>query len=147
MLGGTSIRLPHAFLFAIESGMRAGEIVGMRWDAVDLERRVVTLPMTKNGDARQVPLSSEAVRLLKALPEGEPVFQLSSQNLDALFRKMRDRAAIEGLNFHDSRHEAITRLSRKLDVLALAKMVGHRDIKMLQRYYDATAEELARRLD
>ncbi|MCA0922200.1 tyrosine-type recombinase/integrase [Pseudooceanicola nanhaiensis] len=146
-LSKSQARAVHAFLFAIETGMRAGEIVGMRSDAVDLERRVVTLPMTKNGDARQVPLSSEAVRLLRALPEGEPVFQLSSQNLDALFRKMRDKAAIEGLNFHDSRHEAITRLSRKLDVLALAKMVGHRDIKMLQRYYDATAEELARRLD
>lgn len=140
-------RAIHAFLFAIETGMRAGEIVGMSWERIDLKRRVVTLPKTKNGEAREVPLSSKAVQLLEELPRLEPVFGLTSASLDALFRKVRDKAGVEGLHFHDSRHEAITRLSRKLDVLALARMVGHRDIKMLQRYYDATAEELASRLD
>jgi integrase len=65
---------------------------------------------------------------------------------DALFRKCRDRAGIVGLHFHDSRHEAITRLAQRLDVLDLARMVGHRDLKMLQAYYNATAEEIAARL-
>ncbi len=53
----------------------------------------------------------------------------------------------DGLTFHDSRHEAITRLSRKLDVLALAKMVGHTDIRVLVVYYEEDAEALAQRLD
>ena len=88
-----------------------------------------------------------AVRLLEALPELNPVFGLSSRQLDALFRKSRDKAQVIGLTFHDSRHAAITRLSKKLDVLALAKMVGHTDIRMLMVYYDESAEELARRLD
>ena len=137
----------HAFLFALETAMRAGEIVGLTWDRIDLEMRVAHLARTKNGRPRDVPLSSEAVRLLEALPRMEPVFGLSSQQLDVLFRKVRDRAGVTDLTFHDSRHAAITRLSKKLDVLALARMVGHRDLRMLQVYYNESAEELAKRLD
>lgn len=143
----TTARAFHAFRFAIEAGMRAGEIIGLTWDRIDLDRRVVRLNETKNGTARDVPLSSEAVRLIKALPASDPVFGLNSAQLDALWRKLRDRAHVEGLTFHDSRHAAITRLSKKLDVLALARMVGHRNLKQLQTYYNESAEELAKRLD
>ncbi len=55
--------------------------------------------------------------------------------------------SITGLTFHDTRHEALTRLARKLDVLDLARMVGHRDPRSLMVYYNAPAEEIARRLD
>jgi integrase len=146
-LSTMTARAFHAFLFAIETGMRAGEIVGLTWGAVDLDNRVARLDMTKNGTARDVPLSLEAVRLLKALPPLPTVFGLRSDQLDALWRKIRGNAGIEGLRFHDSRHEAVTRLSKKLDVLALAKMIGHRDIKQLQVYYNESAADLARRLD
>lgn len=146
-LTNATARAFHAFLFAIETAMRAGEIVGLEWERVDLERRVARLVHTKNGRARDVPLSKEAVRLLEALPRLEPVFGLDTRSLDALWRKVRGRAGVEGLTFHDSRHEAITRLAKKLDVLALARMVGHTNLKMLQTYYNETAEELAKRLD
>lgn len=136
----------HAFRFACETAMRAGEIVGLTWDRIDLATRVATLPMTKNGSARQVPLSGEAVRLLEALPRLDPVFGLDSRQLDALWRKLRDRAAVEGLTFHDSRHHAITRLAGKLDVMALARMVGHRNISQLLAYYNEGAADLAKRL-
>jgi integrase len=137
----------HAFLFGIETAMRAGEIVGLRRANVDRVRRVARLTQTKNGRPRDVPLSRAALDLLAALPDADPVFGLDSRQLDALFRKIRKRAAVEGLTFHDSRHEAITRLAKKLDVLALARMVGHSDLRMLQVYYNETAEELAKRLD
>lgn len=140
-------RVFHAFLFAIETAMRAGEIVGLTWGVIDLEKRVARLTKTKNGRPRDVPLSSEAVRLLKALPRLDPIFGVTSAQMDALWRKVRDKAQADGLNFHDSRHAAITRLSKKLDVLALARMVGHSDLRQLQTYYNETAEELARRLD
>ncbi|WP_372802845.1 tyrosine-type recombinase/integrase [Paracoccus seriniphilus] len=137
----------HAFLFAIETGMRAGEILGLTPDAIDMENRVAHLPMTKNGTARNVPLSSEAVRLLEALPDADPVFGLNARQLDALWRKLRDRAGVENLTFHDSRHVAIVRLSRKLDVLDLARMVGHRNISQLMTYYSESAASIAKRLD
>lgn len=137
----------HAFRFAIETAMRAGEIVGLTWDNIDLTSRVCHLPMTKNGTTRDVPLSLEAVRLLRALPPFETAFGLNSRQLDALWRKLRDRAAVENLTFHDSRHIAITRLSRKLEVLELARMVGHRNLNELLTYYNASAADIAKRLD
>lgn len=146
-LTNATARAYHAFLFAIETAMRAGEIVGLRMEHLDLNARVAHLPRTKNDSARDVPLSSEAVRLIEALPEHDPVFNLRSDQLDALWRKLRDRAGVVNLRFHDSRHEAVTRLSKKLDVLELARMVGHRDIRMLMIYYEASASDIAKRLD
>lgn len=141
-------RALHAFRFAMATAMRAGEIVALTRDRIDLGRQVAHLSHTKNGRPRDVPLSSEAARLIEALPADlDPVFGLDGRQLDALWRKLRARAKVEGLTFHDSRHAAITALSRKLDVLALARMVGHSDLRMLQVYYNETAEELARRLD
>lgn len=143
-LRNKTARAFHAFLFAIETGMRAGEIVGLTQDRMFLDRRFVHLPKTKNGSARDVPLSSEAVQLLEVLPKADQVFDIKSAELDALWRKLRDRAGVEDLTFHDSRHVAVTRLSKKLDVLALAKVIGHRDIRQLMTYYDESAEELAK---
>jgi integrase len=146
-LNNATARAFHAFRFAIETGMRAGEIVGLEWNRVDLEKRVAFLVDTKNGRPRDVPLSSKAIALLQALPKSDPVFGLTSMQLDALFRKSRDKAAVVGLTFHDSRHAAITALSKKLDVLDLARMVGHSDVRQLMTYYNESAEEIAKRLD
>lgn len=150
---GTSFAKPgarsvHAFRFALETAMRAGEIIGLTWADVNRETRVALLPMTKSGTARKVPLSTAALALLDELPETDgPIFGLTSQQLDACFRQKRRKAKIDGLTFHDSRHSAITRLAKKFDVLPLARIVGHNDIRMLQVYYNETAEELAALLD
>lgn len=140
-----SQRTGLAFAFALETAMRAGEILGMRWE--DVGEKSVRLPLTKNGDARKVPLSPRAREILAALPRGgETVFQLNPASRDTLFRKAREAAQVENLRFHDSRAEAIWRLSRKLDVLELARVIGHRDIKSLMIYYQVDADELADRL-
>ena len=145
-LTAATARAYHAFLFAVETGMRAGEIIGLTWDDISIDDRTAHLPKTKNGLPRDVPLSSAALKLLEALPDADPVFGLSSRQLDVLWRKVRDRAGVEGLRFHDSRHEAITRLARRVDVLDLARIVGHKNISELMTYYDATAGEIAARL-
>lgn len=69
-----------------------------------------------------------------------------SASLDALYRKARQKAAIDDLHFHDLRHEAITNLSKRLHVLAMARAVGHRDLRMLQIYYNESASDLAEKL-
>ena len=74
------------------------------------------------------------------------VFTVDSQVASTLFSRARIRAKIEDLTFHDSRHDAITRLAQKLNVLQLARMVGHRDIRSLQTYYNETAESMAKLL-
>lgn len=141
-----SDRVAMAFLFAIETAMRAGEILGLRWEHVG--GKSVLLPRTKNGDQRRVPLSPYARELLALLPRGDgPCFGLEPSQRDALFRKARDRAGIRDLHFHDSRAEAIWRLSKVFDVMELARVIGHRDLKSLLYYYAADADELADRLD
>lgn len=140
-------RVGLAFLFALETAMRSGEIVGLRREHIFLESRYVVLPRTKNGDRREVPLSRRAVEILRALPEGDgPVFGLDDGVRDALWRKTRPKALAD-LHFHDSRAEAIWRLSKKLDVLQLARVIGHRDPKSLMFYFNESATDLASRLD
>lgn len=141
----TTARVGAAFLFAIETAMRAGEICSLQW--ANIEGPVAHLPITKNGFPRSVPLSPGAIKILESLPRDTAmVFNLQPSQLDALFRKARARALIDDLHFHDTRHEAITRLARKLDVLDLARMVGIRDLRILMVYYNAQPDEIARRL-
>jgi integrase len=136
-----------AFLFAIETGMRAGEICSLSESLIDFNKKVAHLPMTKNGYSRDVPLSPKSVELLQRLPKPtnsrDPIFQLKSDSLSTLFRKYCRRTNIKNLTFHDTRHEAITRLASKLDVLDLARVVGHRDIRQLMTYYNKSASELS----
>lgn len=143
--------LAYAFLIALETAMRQGEILGLSPGRVNLQARYVELTHTKNGDARKVPLSSRAVDLLRVMVDAagdrQELFTLSSKSADVMFRRVRDRLKIDGLTFHDTRHEATTRLARKLDVLDLARMTGHRDPRSLMIYYNATATEVASRLD
>lgn len=144
----TKGRVWHAFRFACETAMRAGEIAGLTWENVDLTDRVARLPLTKNGHSRDVPLSKAAVALLEELPDMDPVFGLTGRQIDANFRAMKVRAQVEGLRFHDSRAAALTMLSRKVDVLTLAKISGHRDLRILQNvYYRRTAADIAKELD
>lgn len=146
LAAGTALqRTGLAFLFALETAMRAGEILGMRWQ--DVAEKTVTLPRTKNGDLRVVPLSPKAREILALLPRTpEPVFQLQAGTRDVLWRKAVQWAGIDDLHFHDSRAEAIWRLSKKLDVMELARVIGHRNVNSLLLYYQTDAAELADRL-
>lgn len=142
-----SSRVGAAMLFAIETAMRAGEICGVTWGDVDLDKRIVHLPKTKNGFARVVPLSLEAIRLINQMDiNSSLVFNLRTSQVDALFRKAKSRAMIDDLHFHDTRAEAITRLAAKVDILTLARITGHRDLKMLQVYYRESMEDVAKRI-
>ncbi len=138
-----------AFLFALETAMRQGEIWGLDWSAVYLNKKFVRLHETKNGTKRDVPLSKEAVRLLTLLNPKEKgkVFNSNQESSGVIFRRALQLAQIEGLTFHDTRHEAITRLAKKLQILDLARAIGHRDVRSLMVYFNATAEEIAEQLD
>jgi integrase len=142
---GTQVH--RAFRLAIETGMRKGEILSLTWAQVS--GAVVSLSDTKNGDSRAVALSVEALAVLEEQRGLDPVkvFTVDPASADTLFRKAVKRAGIQDLHFHDSRSEAITRLSKKLDVLELARQVGHRDLKSLLIYYAPSAADMARKLD
>lgn len=136
------------FQLGIETAMRAGEMWSLSRDQIDLKISVAHLLKTKNGDTREVPLSPRAVEIVRELlADGrESLFRVSKESRDVLFRKARNKTSIPNLHFHDSRSEGISRLSKKMDVLELARVVGHRDIRSLMFYYRADAAAIARRL-
>ncbi|MGX9936902.1 tyrosine-type recombinase/integrase [Advenella kashmirensis] len=143
-------RVGAALHFALETAMRAQEICLLRWE--DLSGRVANVRTSKTRSGiRQVPLSRAAIeiidRLRTANGDKETVFELTTSQLDALFRKAKKTAGLEGFTFHDSRATAITRLAKKLEILDLAKMIGHKNLSMLMVYYREGAEELAEKLD
>ncbi|NCN42810.1 MAG: hypothetical protein CO158_01750 [Piscirickettsiaceae bacterium CG_4_9_14_3_um_filter_43_564] len=145
-------RVGAAMVFSIETAMRAGEICAMTWDNVNLDKRTVFLPKTKNGSSRVVPLSTTAIKVLEGLKQVKDCrrlcFGLTGRRLDALFRKCRSRCTIDDLHFHDFRREACTRLAKKVDVMTLAKISGHRDLRILQKvYYESDMADVAMRLD
>jgi integrase len=122
-----------AFLLSLHTAMRAGEVL-----RYELRGTVAHLSTTKNGDPRDVPLSARALRLHALCPS----YTISSASLDALFRKARKAANLEGFTMHDSRATALTRMSKKVDVLTLARISGHRNISQLMTYYRETAAEI-----
>lgn len=150
-------RVGAAFLFAIETGMRAGEICALRGGDLFLDDRYLSITGKAIGAGktvaarRNVPLTTEAIRILRQLGEvknGASVFRITSgASIDAIFRKAKAKALIEDLHFHDTRHEAITRLAKKIDVLDLARAVGHKDLRQLMTYYNETASQIAAKLD
>lgn len=134
-----------AFLFALETAMRQGEILGMRW--ADVRGRSVHLQQTKNGHPRDVPLSSRAMALLWLLERGTGrVCPLETGTCGAYFREAARGAGIDDLHFHDSRHEAITRFASRLSIMELARVSGHRDTRQLLGYFNPRTEELADKL-
>ena len=151
-LGHVTGRLPStkqqetafAFLLALRTGMRAGEVLQLGPNAVRGSVATVHHKMEyRTGKPRIVPLSRHTLRLLR----GFQGFTLSSESLDALFRKARDALLIKDLHFHDARAAALTRFSRKVDVLELARISGHKDLRLLMSvYYRASSEDIAGRL-
>jgi integrase len=129
--------LRRAILFALETGMRAGEIAALR----DVRGSVAYLHDTKNGEARQVPLSSRAIEIWS---EGIP---LTAGSISGLFTRLCEDAGITGLTFHDLRHSCCTRLAKKLTLLELCKMMGWRDPRHAMIYYNEATGDIAKRLD
>lgn len=138
-----------AFLFSIETAARASEVTGLEWSDVDLKRRVAHLRETKNGESRDIPLSSAARAIIERMPRHHArPFALTPAVLSQVFMRIRKKAGIDDGTYHDSRRTACTRLAKKLEPMDLAKVSGHKDLKMLLNvYYRADAEALADLLD
>ena len=156
-------------LFAIETGMRKSEPFKLTWQDVDLKKQVAYLHDTKNGKPRGVPLSSQAVKILKGddddtivkIRRGK-VFNTTYSALTQSFRRavvraislyekdttpdMRIEGFLDDFTYHDLRHEATTRLADKLQMHELMKVTGYSDARMLARYYHPKPEDLAKKL-
>ena len=147
------MQVAWAYMVAQHTALRASEVRGLSRSSVDIAKRVITLESHKTLEregTRFVPVTSKAARLLRVLHADadacgrDAYFTISAQSLDVLFRKVRDRLLLDDLHFHDSRADALTRLSRKMDVMRLAKISGHRDLNQLySAYYRESAADIA----
>jgi len=139
--------------FAIESGMRQGEILKLTITDIDFRNRIAHLDETKNGDSRDVPLSREAVRILQRVcgsrQDGSVFINWTTDDgFRSTFQRIRKRAGIDDLRFHDFRHEAASRFfERGLNQFQVAAITGHRSLQSLHRYTHLKATELAQLLD
>lgn len=135
--------------FALATGMRQGEILSLSWRHCDLAHQVATLPLTKNGRVRTVPLPHAAVSVLTALPRTtEVVFDLSREALKQAWARAVARAGLSDLHFHDLRHEAISRFFELgLEMPEVMMISGHTDPRMLVRYTHLNARKLVSKLD
>jgi integrase len=134
---------------ALETAMRRGEIMGLRWERINLVEQTAFIPLTKNGQARTVPLSLAAIKILRSLPrniDGQ-VFPLKGPQVSIAVERARIKAEIEDFHFHDLRHMAITRLAEKLpNLMELSAVSGHKSLAMLKRYYHPDPRLLAQKI-
>jgi integrase len=144
---------PHIWpiiVFAIETGMRRGEILGLTWDNISLEQQLAYLPLTKNGTSREVPLSIKAVDVLKdqrSRQDTPTPFPVNANAFRLAWERLRKRADLCDLRFHDLRHEAISRFFEMgLSIPEVALISGHKDAKMLFRYTHLKASNLVTKL-
>jgi integrase len=133
---------------ALETAMRRGEILAIRKQHINLDKRTLLIPESKNGRARTIPLSIPATELLsRHLCEGR-LFPLTANAFRLAWERLVSRAKINDLHFHDLRHEAISRLFEKgLSVPEVAFISGHRDLRMLLRYTHPFSEAILKKLD
>jgi Site-specific recombinase XerD len=144
--GGASQIVAQAFRFALQTALRRGELSRATREHLRVPERVLWVPPSKNGDDREVPLSQAALAILPELPVEGRLFPIELGNLDKLFREARGELPI---TFHDSRREALTRMAKRIkDPMLLAKISGHRDLKVLMNtYYRPDMSETAALLD
>ena len=138
-----------AFLLALRTGMRAGELCALKWPNV--HEGFCSVPHKTGSTAaalRDVPLTPRAMRIVGRMRGFDPVrvFGTTPQTLDTLFRRARDRAGLAGFVFHDTRHTAATWLAQELHILDLCKMFGWRGTGQAMTYYNPSAAEIAGRI-
>ena len=128
--------LCHLITLAIETAMRRGELLALEWGDIDLERRELLVRQSKNGMPRTIPLSTRAPPTLTNMESDccEPVFPLSANAVRLAFERVRTRAGLNDVRFHDLRHEAISRLfDRGLTTPQVALLSGHKTCSQLFR--------------
>ncbi len=160
--------LPLLINLALETAMRQGEVLALKWKFINLKSRVIILPkeITKNKTDKHVPMSSTSVKLIESMPRqllSDKLFNgilrrnvsdqfktacIRGRELYKLDHNIVDDNFLTDLVFHDLRHEAASRLFEMgvFDIMEVASITGHKTLSMLKRYTHLKATDLAKKL-
>jgi len=148
--------LREILIFALNTGLRQGELLSLEWSRVDLFRKTILIQKTKNGKPKTVPLNQIAMDVIMRKSESKVrklkndfVFvsshgtKIDRHNLRRAFNSAVRASKIENIKFHDLRHCFCTKLAQRgVDIYKIAKLAGHEDIRMTQRYSHHCPESL-----
>ena len=139
-------------ILGVRTAMRIGELLALEWTDIDWDKRQAYLPMTKNGEVRKVPLDKQAAAALQALGSKKSGKVITKwKNVHSFVRpwhRLVRKAGIRGLNFHDLRHEAASRMAENgMSLLQISAITGHKSFSMLKRYTHFKTADLAAELD
>ena len=147
--------LSDIVVFALNTGLRQDELLSLQWSRVSFEREDMLIDKTKSGKPRAVPLNQIAINILNQRSKAKirtikdlvfPTFngtKILPSNLRRAFYEALRKAGIENFKFHDLRHTFATRLAQRgIDIYKIAKLLGHEDIRMTQRYSHHSPESL-----
>jgi integrase len=150
--------LLHGIQLAIETGLRRGELLGIRWQHVNFNAALLHVPFTKTDKPRTIPLTDRAVEILTerkaaSSTDADYAFPISANAFRLAWERCKRRAeradciGVQELRFHDLRHEAVSRFFEKgLSTAEVALISGHKDMRMLFRYTHLRPEDIVVKL-
>ena len=140
-------------MLALTTGARKGEILNMKWQDVDFNRKSIILHDTKNGERRAIRITTVTEPLLKELAGDSPnkdnyVFKSPTENktikLQGPWTIALERAGIQDFRFHDLRHTAASYLAMNGATSGeIAEILGHKTLEMVKRYAHLTESHTA----
>jgi len=149
-----NLYLYPAVVLALSTGIRQGELLGLRWQDVDFQRQVIVLHKTKNDERRAVPLVGHALKVMQELrgsahSDSDLIFEASRKGKSVSIRTAWDRALlrakIQNFRFHDLRHSTASYLAMNGASLAeIADVLGHKTLQMVKRYAHLSEQHTAR---
>jgi len=143
-------------LLAITTGARKGELIGLKWDDVDLKKGRTLVTETKNDEPRTLPLAGKALEALRALKlknsvRSAYVFPQPSglpgpyEHFDTHWYAALKAAKIENFHFHDLRHTTASMLAAQgASLLEIADVLGHKTLAMVKRYSHLVVDHKAK---
>jgi len=139
----------NVIVFAIETAMRRGEIMNMKWCDINFDKNTLYIDETKTDSPRTIPLSKVAMEVLRKEVRNIDgfIWNIQPDSITKAFKLICNKVEIENLRFHDLRHEATSRFFEKgFNIMEVSSITGHKDLKMLKRYTHLKAEDLVHRL-
>lgn len=159
LLKASTVWLRNFIFFALNTGMRLGEILSLSWRGVDMDRKTVTVFESKNDEKRTIPMNASTVKMLEKMGKVRSIktdlvfysschTKLDARNVRRDFQEAVKKAEIEDFRFHDLRHTFATRLIQNgVDVYKVQRLLGHKTPSMTQRYAHHYPESLRDGID